>query len=495
MKISRTAARICAIAAFYVAVQFEIPRTFTSTRSRSLRFKTDNSRLLSDSISMDCTWKDAVPLGADAEVYGTLFASFPGSGMRITWQQTEGITGIQVGDDFHLGGADAYDKSGIIKTQYPHIEGIWSYGGNLDQTILLIRNPRWAIPSYHTLLAEIDYAHDWQTAYEYLFSTFFTRAHVADWKNWRDYRFHEEVNLWVLFIDYYMENGTQYWMDFDYERNGQWPFKFLNDTEKAAHLKDPHCVYDIDCFPKAIISYENLTDPLTGPDEVTKIADALRGKDGMTVVEREKVPCLYHETMTHAPEASNTDRKRGGKLRDEYKFTLEQMNHLVDKLVKTRDKYSKGHWTSNNIAVDLVWHLQTYITETSEEIDEMIKSFAENPPPPTEAPNAQGHQELVKWYTALGRGNRYDKAKVQALAMYWPMVKHMYDEEDPYKDLDLTYLESGPFPRESKRSDIPFNESKIQKYGFNASQYENAGKLPPEIEIQKFYRSHFYKDQ
>eukprot|EP00546_Thalassionema_frauenfeldii_P014024 CAMPEP_0178929746 /NCGR_PEP_ID=MMETSP0786-20121207/20805_1 /TAXON_ID=186022 /ORGANISM="Thalassionema frauenfeldii, Strain CCMP 1798" /LENGTH=154 /DNA_ID=CAMNT_0020606105 /DNA_START=73 /DNA_END=534 /DNA_ORIENTATION=+ len=75
----------------------------------------------------NCEWTQAEALGEDSEPYGTLFASYPASGMRIAWQQTEGITGIAVGDDFHLGGTSAYDKVGLIKTQYPHLEGIWTY--------------------------------------------------------------------------------------------------------------------------------------------------------------------------------------------------------------------------------------------------------------------------------------------------------------------------------------------------------------------------------
>eukprot|EP00957_Ditylum_brightwellii_P114257 8711949-Ditylum_brightwellii.AAC.1 len=57
-----------------------------------------------------CTWADAVPAGENADIYGTLFASYPGGGMRATWQQAEGVSGIQVGDDFHLGGSGVRDK-------------------------------------------------------------------------------------------------------------------------------------------------------------------------------------------------------------------------------------------------------------------------------------------------------------------------------------------------------------------------------------------------
>ena len=56
--------------------------------------------------------------------FGTLLASYPGSGTRFTWQQVEGITDIQVGDDFYLGGDGVMDMTGLLKTQYQHLGGI-----------------------------------------------------------------------------------------------------------------------------------------------------------------------------------------------------------------------------------------------------------------------------------------------------------------------------------------------------------------------------------
>lgn len=38
-----------------------------------------------------------------------------------------------------------------INSSWPHEEGKWSWGKQMDQVLLLIRNPRRAIPSYQTL--------------------------------------------------------------------------------------------------------------------------------------------------------------------------------------------------------------------------------------------------------------------------------------------------------------------------------------------------------
>ena len=45
----------------------------------------------------DCEWTGAEKIDLAKNPYGTLFASYPGAGMRLTWQMTEGASGIQVG--------------------------------------------------------------------------------------------------------------------------------------------------------------------------------------------------------------------------------------------------------------------------------------------------------------------------------------------------------------------------------------------------------------
>ena len=83
----------------------------------------------------------------------TLLASYPGSGKRFVYQLIEGLTNHAPGDDHELSfnGLETLH----IKTSYPHSEGVWSWGSRMDQMILLIRNPRWAIPSYHTMKFEL----------------------------------------------------------------------------------------------------------------------------------------------------------------------------------------------------------------------------------------------------------------------------------------------------------------------------------------------------
>lgn len=364
----------------------------------------------------DCEWTDAVDNEPLENPFGTLLTSYPASGMRVTWQQTEGATGTRVFDDFFQ---LAYTKQGLVKTQYPHYEGIWSYGSNMNQVILVIRNPRWALPSYLTILSELNFAHTWEIAYDHLPEVFTQRAPIEDWIKWRDYRFEEEIRLWGLHIDYYMENGAQYWMPYDFERNGQYPFRFLNESEKP-FPQDYHCANDIDdCRPVAIISYERMKDPVSGPDELDKIAKALRGKREMSVMDEDGLNCIWHETWMNTPSPSNDDRD--GLPREQYNFTIPQMHTIKETLKAYKHKYSSGIWANNTQAQDLVENFDIYLGEVRLEL-----SLMEDNPGPTPAPNANYEAELAEWYNSKGKGNRYNKAKIQSMGI-WDLVKHFYD--------------------------------------------------------------------
>jgi len=364
----------------------------------------------------DCEWTGSSPFDSGADPYGTLFVGYPSSGMRVTWQHTEGLTGKQVRDDFFQ---LQYPKIGLVKTQYPHYEGIWSYGSDLDQTVLLIRNPRWAIPSYHTLINEIGYAHSWEIAYEELDNVFTRRAPMSDWINWRDYRLWEEIILWGNYIDFYMSDGEKYWSEYDFERNGQFPFYFLNETQRP-WPQDYHCQHDIECVPKEVISYERLSDPIDGPKELRKIANVLRGKDEMDVIPDDGIECLWHQTWLHTPSPSNDDR--AGPPREAYKFTTPQLISIRDKMVEYKAKYSAAQWVGNSNAIAIVENLSEYLIEIQGEIDELTAN-----PPPTPAPDANYLLEVQDWYKSKGKGNRYDPTELKDKGI-WDFVSGFYPE-------------------------------------------------------------------
>lgn len=372
-------------------------------------FHSDKKVLRSLTIDLgngECIWEDAQPL-ADADSFGTLFAGYPSGTMRLTYQMAEGITGVKVGDDFHLGASERCFNKALLKTQYPHLEGIWSWKDAMDQVVYVLRNPRWGFPSYHSLLYEIHYAHDWQTAYEYYQQTFQSRSPVGNWIKFRDYRIEEEIKMWAWHIDFYFEGGTQYWMEGDYERNGQYPYSFLPEEKDGyTRPKDDHCIYDLDCVPKAVLRFENLADPVKGPDELIKVANVIRGKKGFEdTISNEAVSCAYHGTLENHPMPANNDRDDSGVVREEFAFTYDQMIMIQDQIDQVRIKYSSGDWATDPVANDLVAALDDYYDELGVEISEM---------PVIHTPmNETYHAELLEWYKAIGRGDRYSKSAIQ----------------------------------------------------------------------------------
>mmetsp|Transcript_29781 Transcript_29781/g.44028 ORF Transcript_29781/g.44028 Transcript_29781/m.44028 type:complete len:640 (+) Transcript_29781:81-2000(+) len=366
----------------------------------------------------DCEWTAPVKVDLNEDPYGTLIASYPAAGMRLMWQMTAGAAGYEIGDDFFFNGR----IGGLIKTEYPHPEGIWSYGKEMDQTILLIRNPRWNIPSYHTLLYELEYAHDYVVAYENVFTAFSTRAPVENWLKWRDYRFHDEVNMWGYFIDFWMENGPQFWNNLDYERAGQYPFRYNYETERPWPI-DTHCLYDIaeGCTPKTVVSYERLRNADFGPEELRRIANVIRHKKGMDlVISDAAIDCIWLDSWESSPQKRNDDRDVNGTLASEYIFTVEQMEEILAKLIYYKHKYSTGEWEMNLNAREIVMNTHNYIVEISGELATMYTN-----PQPTMAPSTL--PELVEWYNTLGRGNRHAKEVVQHMASYWGLVSDLYD--------------------------------------------------------------------
>lgn len=45
----------------------------------------------------NCEWTGATKVDLNSDPYGTLLASYPGAGMRLTWQMTQGAVGYSVG--------------------------------------------------------------------------------------------------------------------------------------------------------------------------------------------------------------------------------------------------------------------------------------------------------------------------------------------------------------------------------------------------------------
>lgn len=275
-----------------------------------------------------------------------------------------------------------------MKSNYPQHEGIWSFGDKMDQVILLVRNPRWALPSYQHLLHEIEYSVNWESSYSRRNFVYTMRPPIEDWNIWREIRFEAEIKKWGWFIDYWMEGGlcrdiftNDLTTPAHFERLVQ-PImyamaellaeqKFLGEVPPAI---DGHCKNDMhNCQPVAIASFEKIIDPETGPEEVDRFAAAIEGKVGLNVIAEDARECVWRELIINGKGNTNTYRDRDGNGPDEsqYGFSLDQMNTIQEEIMRLRNKYSTGDWVNNSIANSLVEYLDSYKAENDEEIRAM----------------------------------------------------------------------------------------------------------------------------
>jgi len=347
-----------------------------------------------------CLWADAVMPKYEDDAYDsrTMIASYPGSGIRVGYEHMEGLTGEKVVDDWGYIARPSWPP--MIKTLYPHYEGIWSYGANISKVVLFVRNPRWAIPGFHTSMAEIHYAKDKCKVNEYIQDLFRKpRPGLDTWYKWRDHLFDKEIELWVWFIDYWMEGGTKYWTPQDVKRAAEPPLEFIPPASRG---KDVHCEdpTGFDCKAVSVISYERLTDHATGLQETGKLAAALTDS-GVNLIGSEFHQCAYdliENANNDRPEEEFLrpgSRDQLGRNRTEYKFTYEQMETLLESVSETKIKYSTGDWQQNEAAQDLVTILDSYLLDIEEEFNGM------QPSAEIRSVNDPYYAEISDWYNSV----------------------------------------------------------------------------------------------
>jgi len=220
----------------------------------------------------------------------------------------------------------------------------------MDQVILIIRNPRYAIPSYHTMRYEIDFSDGWEKSFSHIDDTYTKRPPIEMWGAWRDERFNTEIDLWCWHIDFWMQDGMR-----------------RNDGAKHQY-QDPHCEEEMDCRPKAIIQFEKIVDPdeAVRDQELNKIASVLDASPNVTVIANEARPCVY-EKVLERNEFYNPARNHNGPPTDDKIFTYQQVNAMRSQVSKMREKYSTPAYQNVAHARDLVVILDEYVAELSEE--------------------------------------------------------------------------------------------------------------------------------
>jgi len=307
--------------------------------------------------------------------FKTLIAGYPGGAKRIVYSQVEGLTGLSVNDEW----PDTTVKPNhpFMKANYPHHEGHWTWDDTMDQVMLVMRNPRHAIIEYHDVLNDINYATSAESAYNMSGNLYRKRAPLDEYLAWRDNRTLNEIHWYGWFIDYWMEAGLlrdipshRLTTTEHFKREAQ-PGPFVESGRAyevmvgnmtVSPTYDIHCVYDLDCEPVAIISIERLLDPILGPNESNKIAEAIDGKLGMTVIESEARKCVWRELVVNKKGVRNM-LDRTGPQTDTYIFTDVMHQKMIDQLNRLKTKYSASEWSGKATVQDLLSIIDEYITD------------------------------------------------------------------------------------------------------------------------------------
>ena len=125
--------------------------------------------------NINIQWKKPIP----KKMEPTLVASYPGSGAKLTWKLIRAITGIMTGDDVDHNGLVRKGQVVAIKTHYPTILSKEKFEATttiatttndaheeehqqsdvvnlsrIERSILLLRSPFHAIPSYYNFQYE-----------------------------------------------------------------------------------------------------------------------------------------------------------------------------------------------------------------------------------------------------------------------------------------------------------------------------------------------------
>jgi len=383
---------LCASLLYCNPLQQLDSNTFLSIRELLPKMHNDFSikrKLVTSLGNGDCEWVDGIHVNQDPdfELFSTAVVAFPGAGKRIAFLQLEALTELTTKDDFWLERDTDITNYAFFKTQYPHHEGIWSWGDKCSQSVYLLTNPRMALLTYLFILHEIHYAKVWETAYVHLDRVFTMRAPTEDWIKWRDIRVSAEIHWWSWHIDYWMEGGLLRDM-FTHELTT--PKHFLRIMAPTVYTEaelrawqskltnvqptyDTHCNGgDMNnCRPTVIASYERMMDPSTGPQEVAKFTAVIEGKAGIEFVEQAARQCAWEKIVIEKASGRRDTRDREGPPIEDYIFTPTHLDAMMGELERIRDKYSASEYSSNKVANELVEYIEEYITDLQTDMDNM----------------------------------------------------------------------------------------------------------------------------
>lgn len=305
------------------------------------RILTETRELAAVLAGNECTIEPiAEHVSVPADATKTLLASYPGSGKRFTWNIISAFTNHAVADDWNFSGTLNQDTL-AVKTSWPHQDGVWSWGSMMDQVLLLVRNPRWAIPSYHTMRYELDYSTSWGDSYTRIPFTYTERPAKAAWETWRDGNFEKEMERWANFIDFWMSGG-----------------EVTVDGKTEVHTR---CVNsEIVCTPKAVIDFDTFY-TMHPNSEFFKLSSVLDSVQNVEMIAASARFCLLDKVFGDKT-LHNANRDGNGPAEGTFDFTSGQLKTMLDTVTTLRDKYS-----TNTDASALVFILNNYINQINSE--------------------------------------------------------------------------------------------------------------------------------
>jgi len=251
----------------------------------------------------------------------------------------------------------------FIKANYPHHEGIWGWGKNADQVVMVVRNMRRSMVEYHDILWDIGYATTFDEASLNLHKLYAERPPLEDFLEWRDDRVLDEIQWYGWFIDYYMEGGLmrdmfnhkittpEHWymlmQPTRYTKEEMAYDLIVGPDTYVSPSYDPHCLNDVTtgCEPIEIISAERLVEADTGPIEGRRIANVLVNRTGIQdyLIEEEAWECIWNELITNK-KGLKTFIDRAGLQERDYNFSEEMLGEMIHELNRLTVKYSGPAW-------------------------------------------------------------------------------------------------------------------------------------------------------
>ena len=229
-------------------------------------------------------------------------ASFPGSGAELFRELVTTITGQPTAEGAYQG--DCHDAV-TCKTHWPTMSGgkfqdpaMQSSSSSFrfkqpygKSTILLLRNPRHALPSWYNQVYEVRVGAALHSK----------QAPQASWERWRgnkpkSYMLRNRMEQWKDLILYWIR----------------------------------HHDYHVDL----IVPYEKLVHPTTGPAMLQKVANVLSQEKVSTIAEPADIPCLWKYTVQDKKSMKRSSHKY------EPAYTLRHQKQMLDMLDEVIDKVS-----------------------------------------------------------------------------------------------------------------------------------------------------------